>query len=136
MRSGRLRWWIASAVCAGAVVWLLAVALSSNIEYFRTASEAVANRSHDGLRTFRLAGAVLPGTVHPVTGGVDFDVTDGHATVVVHHQGDPPELFKPGAPVVVEGHWSGNFFASDRILIKHGAEYTPPTPVASAVAAR
>ena len=133
MRAGRLRWWIASSVCAAAVVWLLVVALSSNIEYFRTASEAVANRGHDGQRTFRLAGAVLPGTVHPVAGGVDFDVTDGRATVVVHHQGDPPELFKPGAPVVVEGHWSGTFFASDRILIKHGAEYTPPTPAASTV---
>lgn len=136
MRAGQLRWWIALSVCAAAVVWLLVVALSSNIEYFRTASEAVANRSHDGARTFRLAGAVLPGTVHPVAGGVDFDVTDGRATVAVHHQGDPPELFKPGAPVVVEGHWSGRFFASDRILIKHGAEYAPPTPAASAAVTR
>lgn len=127
MPAGRLRWWVAAAICVGAVTWLLAVALTSNIEYFRTASEAVAQRAHDGAHTFRLAGAVVPGTVHAVAHGVDFDVTDGRATVVVHHQGDPPELFKDGAPVVVEGHWSHSFFASDRILIKHGAEYTPPT---------
>lgn len=126
MSVGRLRWWICAAVCAGAVAWLLGVGLTSNIQYFRTASEAVAHRSDDGSHTFRLAGAVVPGTVHQVAGGVDFDVTDGRATVVVHHAGDPPELFKPGAPVVVEGHWSHAFFDSDRILIKHGAQYAPP----------
>ncbi len=126
MRIAYLRWWILAGVCLAAVAWLLAVALTSNIEYFRTASEAVANRGHDGTSTFRLAGAVVPGSVHAVSGGVDFEVTDGHATVDVHHLGDPPNLFKPGAPVVVEGHWSHLVFNSDRILIKHGAQYQPP----------
>lgn len=126
MGAGRLRWWVCAAVCLAAVAWLLGVGLRSNIQYFRTASEAVADRAQDGTHTFRLAGAVVPGTVHAVPGGVDFDVTDGRATVDVHHVGDPPELFKPGAPVVVEGHWSGGFFASDRILIKHGSQYAPP----------
>jgi cytochrome c-type biogenesis protein CcmE len=135
MRVGRLRWWIAAGVCLGAIAWLLAVALTSNIQYFRTASEAVAQRAHDANHTFRLAGAVVPGTVHPVVGGVDFNVTDGRATVAVHHLGDPPELFKAGAPVVVEGHWSHDVFDSDRILIKHGAEYTPPTAAPARAAA-
>jgi len=131
MKATHLRWWISAVICLGAVVWLLAVALSSNIEYFRTASEAVANRTQDAERTLRLAGAVVPGTVHAVPGGVDFDVTDGRATVDVHHRGDPPELFKGGAPVVVEGHWSSNVFSSDRILIKHGSEYAPPSTAPS-----
>jgi cytochrome c-type biogenesis protein CcmE len=126
MRIAHLRWWLVVGVCAAAIAWLLSVALTSNIQYFRTASEAVADKTQDGDHTFRLAGAVVPGTVHAVTGGVDFDVTDGKATVLVHHQGDPPELFKPGAPVVVEGHWQHTWFASDRILIKHGAQYAPP----------
>ena len=43
------------------------------------------------------------------------------------HSGDPPGLFKDGAPVVCEGRWSkGAAFDSDRILIKHGNEYKPP----------
>ena len=127
MRIANLRWWIAAGVCLAAVAWLLGVALTSNIEYFRTASEAVANRGQDGTDTLRLAGAVVPGSVHAVSGGVDFEVTDGHATVEVHHLGDPPNLFKAGAPVVVEGHWSRLVFDSDRILIKHGAQYKPPS---------
>ncbi len=40
------------------------------------------------------------------TNGVNFRVTDGKNTVAVHHDGDPPALFKNGAPVVVEGHWA------------------------------
>jgi cytochrome c-type biogenesis protein CcmE len=125
--SGRLRWILCAVLCAAAITWLLAVALRGNIQYFRTASEAVSDRAHDGARTLRLAGAVVPGTVRTVSGGVEFEVTDGRATVAVHHVGDPPELFKPGAPVVVEGHWLRAVFFSDRILIKHGSQYTPPT---------
>ena len=48
----------------------------------------------------------------------------------MHHDGDTPALFKEGAPVVVEGHWASTAknapFDSDRILIRHGADYTPP----------
>lgn len=127
MRTGRMRWFACAGLCAAAVAWLLAVALRGNIQYFRTASEAVSDRAHDGARTLRLAGAVVPGTVRAVPGGVQFEVTDGRATVNVHHVGDPPELFKDGAPVVVEGHWLRSVFFSDRILIKHGSQYTPPS---------
>lgn len=134
MRIPHLRWWIVAGVCLAAVAWLLGVALTSNIQYFRTASEAVADRTHDGTSTIRLAGAVVPGSVRATAGGVDFSVTDGHATVQVHHLGDPPNLFKPGAPVVVEGHWVDRVFDSERILIKHGAQYAPPrvSPTGSA----
>ena len=123
---GRLRWWIAAVVCLGAVAWLLAAGLTSNIQYFRTATEAVAARVEDGTHTLRLAGAVVPGSEQQTATGVDFAVTDGHATVTVHHLGAEPELFTSGAPVVCEGHWDHDVFLSDRILIKHGSDYRPP----------
>jgi len=44
-------------------------------------------------------------------------VTDGEQSVRVVHHGDPPELFKDGIPVVCEGHWQGDVFDSDRIMI-------------------
>ena len=57
-------------------------------------------------------------------------MTDGKNTVVVHHDGDTPGAVQAGAPVVVEGHWASTAtdapFDSDRILIRHGADYTPP----------
>jgi len=123
----RLRYLIAAGLCVIAVVALLVVGLRGNIVYFRTVSEAVKSRSSEGDHRFRLAGAVVPGTIRETRDGVRFDVTDGKATVPVEHRGDPPQLFKDGAPVVCEGHWgNGTAFTSDRILIKHGSDYQPP----------
>ncbi len=126
----RRRTWFAVGLCGAALVAIvvLAVVLSENVVYFRTVSEAVKQHSSQGADRFRLAGAVVAGTVHETPKGVRFEVTDGKKTVEVDHDGDPPELFKAGAPVVCEGRWKrGSLtFASDRIMIRHGSEYTPP----------
>jgi cytochrome c-type biogenesis protein CcmE len=120
----------AIAVCAVAVVAIvgLAVALSQNVVYFRTVSEAVNERNDGGGDgRFRMAGEVVPGSVEETATGVRFRVTDGDATAEVEHQGDPPDLFEAGAPVVCEGRWGDDAtFDSDRILIRHGNEYDPP----------
>jgi cytochrome c-type biogenesis protein CcmE len=120
----------AVAVCGVAVVAtvVLGVVLSKNVVYFRTVSEAVEERAGGGGDgRLRLAGEVVPGSITETARGVQFEVTDGEATAEVVHRGDPPDLFKDGAPVVCEGRWSdGDAFASDRILIKHGSEYAPP----------
>jgi len=119
----------ALSLCGVAIVAIvvLTVVLSENVVYFRTVSEAVASKKSDGDHRFRMAGKVVPGTVHETAHGVNFEITDGKATVEVVHQGDPPSLFKEGAPVVCEGRWtSGTAFASDRIMIRHGSEYKPP----------
>lgn len=126
--SRRTRYIVAAVICVLVVGGLLWFGLSRNIVYFRTASEAVNTRTATGSARFRLAGAVVPGSVRETADGVEFQVTDGATTVPVVHKGDPPELFKEGAPVVCEGNWSkGAAFDSDRIMIKHGNEYTPPT---------
>jgi cytochrome c-type biogenesis protein CcmE len=106
---------------------LLFLGLRGNIVYFRTVSEAVKDRETEGTHRFRLAGAVVPGSIAETARGVRFEVTDGRKTVTVVHEGDPPDLFKAKVPVVCEGRWGrGLVFDSDRILIKHGSEYEPP----------
>lgn len=131
-RAKRSRYWVALGGCIVAViaVIVLSVVLSENVVYFRTVSEAVKDRKSQGTDRFRLAGAVVPGTIVETKDGVDFSVTDGRNTVAVVHRGDPPELFRKNAPVVVEGHWAavraGAPFDSDRIMIKHGSDYSPP----------
>lgn len=126
--STKLRYGVALVVAVGAVAWLVVGPLRSNIQYFRTASEAIERRDEDGDRRFRLAGEVVAGSVATTGQGVEFDVTDGAATVRVVHRGDPPQLFDDGVPVVCEGRWSegGAHFASDRILIRHDNQYRPP----------
>jgi cytochrome c-type biogenesis protein CcmE len=124
----RLRYIVAGGLCAAAVVFLLVGGLSRNIVYFRTVSEAVQahGKAPDDDGRLRMAGAVVTGSVVRTADGVAFKVTEGGATASVVHRGDPPELFKDGAPVVCEGRWQGDQFESDRIMIKHGAEYRPP----------
>ena len=126
-RPKRLRYGVAALICVAAVGALLVGGLSRNLVYFRTVSEAVKARDNTGTHRFRIAGAVKPGTVRQTAAGVRFVLTDGKAEAEVDHAGAPPELFKDGAPVVCEGRWGrGLVFRSDRIMIKHGAEYTPP----------
>ena len=125
----RPRYLVAGLICGATVVIAVAlvVVLSQNVVYFRTVSEAVHDRKRQGSDRFRLAGAVVPGSVHETNRGVDFEVTDGKDTVKVVHHGDPPQLFKSKAPVLCEGRWgTGLTFDSDRILIRHGAKYQPP----------
>jgi cytochrome c-type biogenesis protein CcmE len=125
----RRRALIAVGLCALAVIAIVAltVVLSENVVYFRTVSEAVAQRREQGDDRFRLAGEVVPGSITETNDGVRFSVTDGKTTATVLHIGDPPQLFKAGAPIVCEGQWgAGRAFDSDRIMIRHGNEYTPP----------
>ena len=126
MKLRRARTLIPLAVCVAAIGALLIGGLTRNVVYFRTVSEAVDTRGAAGGDRLRMAGAVVPGSVRTTGGNVVFDLTDGQATVRVHHHGDPPELFEDGAPVVSEGRWTGEEFTSDRLMIKHGSEYAPP----------
>lgn len=127
-KRNRLRYVIVAILCLGAVGWML-VLMQKNVVFFKTVSQAVHDESHDGVRTMRIGGGVLPASIKQNSNGADFDLTEGGATVHVHHTGDEPELFKDCAPVVAEGHWSApgsDVFDSTRLLIKHGADYTPP----------
>jgi cytochrome c-type biogenesis protein CcmE len=118
---------LACSVAAVVAIVVLGIVLSENVLFFRTVSEAVRDRSEQGEDRFRIAGEVVPGSQSETSDGVRFEITDGDATAVVVHRGDPPDLFKGNVPVVCEGKWGpGEAFASDRILIRHGNEYTPP----------
>jgi cytochrome c-type biogenesis protein CcmE len=114
-------------VALGVVVYK---GLSSASLYFYNADEAVAHRHDLGEKRFRLQGTVLGGTVHTTATGVDFAVAYNGVRVEAHHVGDPPQLFQPGIPVVIEGKWDpvGTWFDSDRILVKHSATYTAQHP--------
>lgn len=104
--------------------------LTSASLYFYNADEAVAKQAELGNRRFRLQGTVLGGSVRPTADGVDFTVAFDDVSVDVHHVGDPPELFQPGIPVVVEGRWdaTGAYFDSDTIRVKHSEQYKAANP--------
>lgn len=128
MIATRRRSWIAGAVVAAALGFLLVQGLGNATLYFRTADEAVAQRQALGTRRFRIEGDVVAGSVAQAGQDVSFTITSKSVDVPVRHHGDPPELFRPGIPVVLEGSFQGNVFASDRILVKHSETYIAKNP--------
>ncbi|MEY2469932.1 MAG: cytochrome c-type biosis protein CcmE [Actinomycetota bacterium] len=110
----------AAVIVAGVLLWQ---GLANATVYFKTVDEAVAQRAELGDRRFRLEGLVKPGSVREVGKGVDFVVAGNRREVSVHHVGDPPELFRPNVPVVLEGHFEDDIYESDRILVKHTEDY-------------
>jgi len=122
----RLRLGLVIAAICGAIAFLLVQGLGNATTYFRNADEALSERDELGQRRFRLQGTVVDGSVAQEGETVAFRVEYGCARVDVRHRGDPPELFKPGIPVVLEGAFAAegsDQFASDRILVKHTSEY-------------
>jgi cytochrome c-type biogenesis protein CcmE len=131
-RKVKARYVVAALVCAAVVAWLLVVGLAKNIVYLRPVSYAVTHRAQQGTRPFRMAGQVEPDSIHATANGVRFVMTDGTVFAPVNLQGSPPALFKDCAPVVVEGKWAGITFMGERLLIRHGASYSPSKKDAAA----
>ncbi len=128
-RARSRRAWLAGALVVAALGFLVVRGLGDATMYFKTVDEAVKQREQLGDRRFRLEGSVVPGSVAQAGGAVGFQLRGASgATVDVAHRGDPPELFQPGIPVVLEGRWDGEGYASDRILVKHTSEYRAEHP--------
>ncbi len=121
----RLRLGLVIAAIAGVIAFLLLQGLGSATTYFRNADEAVAGRASLGTDRFRLQGTVVEGSRRTVGQTVEFSVAYNCAFVPVVHRGDPPELFKEGIPVVLEGAFggTGTTYESDRIFVRHTSEY-------------
>lgn len=124
----RRRLWLAGFVVLAALGFLVFQGLGNATLYFRTADEAVAQREQLGDRRFRIEGDVVDGSVRQVGNDVSFTLTKNDVRVPVQHKGDPPELFRPGIPVVLEGRFQGDHFSSDRMLVKHSETYVAENP--------
>jgi len=120
----------AGAVIIAALGFLFWKGLSGSLDYYLTANQAVAQRAQLGQSDFRMQGTVVPGLRQAGT-VLDFAIVSHHVQVEVVSTGAPPQLFRPGMPVVLEGHWQGNVFSSYQIMVQHGSSYvearTAPT---------
>ncbi len=79
--------------------------------------------------TIRLGGVVKEGTVDwkPDENHLQFIITDGAQEVPVECSGAPPQMFREGIGVVVEGTMTpAGTFTSERLMVKHSNEYRAP----------
>lgn len=106
---------------------LAASALKDEAAYFYTPQDAKTKGVEPG-KAIRLGGMVVRGSLKKQNDGVtiQFDVTDGKATVPATFSGIAPDLFREGSGVIAEGAFDthGRFIASN-LLAKHDERYMP-----------
>lgn len=124
---------IAAAIVLGAFGYLLFGGLESNVVYFLTPQELLARGDKAIGVPVRLGGQVAPGSVQWDAKALDlrFKVIDaaGGGTVLVHARGAPPQMFRDGMGVVVEGEYGRDgVFTSKNLMIRHSEEYRAPKP--------
>lgn len=123
-RSAPLRNWLLILGVVAALGFVLTQALTSARVYFLNVDEAVAQRTELAEDTFRMQGVVSSERTTDASGAMVFTMTFNDVTAEVTHIGEEPtDLFEWGQPVVAEGHWQGDRFVSNQILVKHSESY-------------
>ena len=138
------RRWVPALIAVGVLVAVVGLVwnLVGGSLFFYNADEAVERRAELGDERFTLQGAPIDCSIVDGFRGDDpvvaFSVAFGGQAVDIVHFGDPADLFQPGIPVVLDGHWvegdpgvddfpgvadDGWYFASDRMRVKHDNDY-------------
>ncbi len=127
-RHKRLIFVIGGVVALAVVATLIFNAVNSNMQFFFSPSDVVANKAPKNT-SFRLGGLVKEGSLERENDGltVHFLVTDNAEEIKVTYKGILPDLFREGQGVVTQGAFDarGNFVASE-VLAKHDENYMPP----------
>lgn len=105
--------------------------IEENLVYFWDVDEMLAKGEQAHGATVRLGGVVKNGTSNFDNQTLDLNFTiamspHGEEGVRVEARGQPPQMFREGIGVVVEGKYDGKVFHADRVIVKHSNEYQPP----------
>ena len=128
MKRSRLFLLISLAVAAIAFGVIATTGISRNLVYYWSPTDITHAGDKAYGATIRLGGQVAPGSIQMGNGStLDFDVTDRNTTVHVKSNGVPPQMFREGIGVVVEGTMMrSGYFQSDRLMVSHNNEYRAP----------
>ena len=119
----------ALAISATVLFYLSTSTMGEDLVYYWSPTEITDRGDSAYNATVRLGGMVEPGSVdwEPESQRLAFRVTDGAHSVAVEGKGAPPQMFREGIGVVVEGTVNhAGIFESDRLMVKHSNEYRAP----------
>jgi cytochrome c-type biogenesis protein CcmE len=120
---------IGAVVIVAALGFVVYQGLASNLVYYITPSELLAQGPTAG-QSFRVGGQVKPGSIHwnVKTASLRFIIRDPKTAIPVVTHGEPPQLFRAGAGVVVEGTFAHGLFSATTLMIHHDNRYVAPKP--------
>lgn len=120
-------------VAGGALAWIALGNMGDNLVYYWKPSEMRAQGDKAYGATVRLGGVVVPGSVSWSADhtSLTFEVADSRLPgaekykVVAHET--PPQMFREGIGVVVEGSLQrDDTFKTNRLMVNHSNEYKAP----------
>ena len=105
--------------------------LNESSVYFFTPKEAVERAPTVGSQTIRVGGMVKPGSMQwePMALSLNFVISNLKGIeIAIAHTGTPPDMFKEGQGVIVEGQITpdGSSMKSRNLMVKHSEEYQKP----------
>ena len=122
-------------VAGGALAVISWGNIGDNLVYYWTPSEMLAQGEKAYGPTVRLGGVVSKESIVWNAGhtALDFKVADSAepsaAMVAVSCDQVPPQMFREGIGVVVEGTFAkSGTFKTNRLMVSHSNEYRPPKP--------
>lgn len=116
-------------IAAAALTYLVIGGVEQNLVYYLTPSELLAKGEEAIGANVRLGGMVAPNTIdwQPESTTLSFTVKDANAEVKVRATAIPPEMFREGIGVIVEGSLaSDGLFTTNRLMVRHSNEYKAP----------
>lgn len=128
-RKRRLTLVVSLLIAGGALAFVAFGNIGENLVYYWDSTQLVAAGEDAIGPTIRLGGVVQEGSLdwRPDDSELHFVVSDGKNTVSVHSSGAPPQMFREGIGVVVEGSMTkSGVFESRRLMVKHSNEYRAP----------
>lgn len=120
---------LALAVAASAFALVALGGLGENLVYYWGPTELRQAGDKAVGATVRLGGQVVEGSIDfdEKTTRLAFEITDGQERVPVRSLGVPPQMFREGIGVIVEGTMTREgYFRSERLMVSHGNEYRVP----------
>ena len=120
---------VALAVAAVALLAITVGGIGENLVYYWGPADIQSAGDQAIGATIRLGGQVAPDSIVMGKGAsqLEFDVIAEGARVHVKADGVPPQMFREGVGVVVEGTMSkAGYFEGRRLLVSHDNEYRAP----------
>ena len=130
MSDGQKAFAILAILVAGAALAFLAFGgIGDNLVYYWTPEEMMANADKAKGATIRLGGVVEQDSLdwNKDSNQLKFKLSDGVTVVEVEGKSVPPQMFREGIGVIVEGQLRDDgVFECDTLLVKHDNQYQAP----------
>jgi cytochrome c-type biogenesis protein CcmE len=128
---------VATVIILATITWLAVSGVRDNKSYYVTISEMNAMGNKAYVRHLRVAGNVVPGSIHRNGPGANFELIEQGHKLQVNYVGSepPPDTFKDDAQALAIGTYGHDgVFHATQLQAKCASKYAPAAPTTTAAA--